>query len=64
MVTESLSVATDHRQHFEVELSVPGGAPSSFRDAGNRIRWEIAIDADIVGWGVLRDAFGVTVSPT
>lgn len=64
IVTESLSVAPNGSHRFEVELPIPLGAPSTFRDSGGRIRWEIAIDADVVDWGVLRDEFGVTVTPS
>ncbi|HEX9726296.1 MAG TPA: hypothetical protein VGC53_18610 [Vicinamibacteria bacterium] len=64
IVIESLSVAPNGSHRFEVELPIPLGAPSTFRDSGNRIRWEIAIDADVLDWGVLRDEFGVTVTPS
>jgi hypothetical protein len=64
IVTESLSVAPNASHRFEVELPIPLGAPSTFKDSGGRIRWEIAIDADVVDWGVLRDEFGVTVTPS
>jgi hypothetical protein len=64
IVTESLSVTPNGGHRFEVELPVPPGAPSTFKDSGSRIRWEICIDADVVDWGVLRDEFGVTVTPS
>ena len=64
VVSEDLSVSANGSHRFEVELPVPSGAPSTFKDPGGRIRWAIAIDADVVDWGVLRDEFGVTVAPS
>jgi hypothetical protein len=64
VVSENLSVLADGEHRFQVELPVPSGAPSSFRDSGGRIRWSISIDADVVDWGCLRDEFGVTVAPS
>ena len=63
VVSEGLSVSADGKHRFEVELPVPSGAPSSFKDSGGRIRWSISIDAEVVDWGTLRDEFGVTVAP-
>ena len=63
VVSESLSVSADGKHRFQVELPVPSGAPSTFKDSGGRIRWAIAIDADVVDWGILSDEFGVTVAP-
>ncbi len=64
VVSEDLSVSANGSHRFEVEFPVPSGAPSTFKDPGGRIRWAIAIDADVVDWGVLRDEFGVTVAPS
>ena len=63
IVSESLSVAANGSHRFEVELPVPAGAPSTFKDSAGRIRWSISVAADVVDWGVLRDEFGVTVAP-
>jgi hypothetical protein len=63
IVSEELSVPPGASHRFEVELLVPSGAPSSFKDSQGRIRWSISLDAEVVDWGVLRDEFEVAVAP-
>jgi len=63
VISEGLSVSPGTSQHFEIELPVPPGAPTTFKDSQGRIRWTISLDAEVADYGVLHDEFEVAVAP-
>lgn len=62
-VADDLALAPGDQHRFEVALPVPAGAPFSFRDSHERIRWSLRLEAAVKDWGLLSDTFDVTVGP-
>ncbi len=63
VISEGLSVSSGAGQHFKIELPVPPGAPTTFKDSQGRIRWTISLDAEVADYGVFHDEFEVAVAP-
>ena len=63
-IVEDSSFDPGECRRLQVEVHVPEGAPFSYRDFQGRIRWSVLVVAEVIGWGVLRDEFDLTVSPS
>jgi hypothetical protein len=63
-IVEDSSFDPDECRRLQVEVQVPEDAPFSYRDFQGRIRWSLLVVAEVSGWGVLRDEFDLTVSPS
>ncbi len=63
-IVEDLSFDRDECRRLQVEVQVPEEAPFSYRDFQGRIRWSLLVVAEVTRWGVLRDEFDLTVSPS
>jgi hypothetical protein len=51
------------RKSYRVSIELPANAPYSFRSMEGKLVWFVAVDAEIEGWGRLRDEIEVTVAP-
>lgn len=63
VMASQLHLAPGEARSFKSELQVPEDAPSSYKDAVDRIRWRVSLLAVAAGWGELKDEFEVTVAP-
>lgn len=51
------------RKSYRVAIDLPANAPYSFRSMEGKLVWFVAVEAEIAGWGTLRDEIEVTVTP-
>ncbi len=51
------------RKSYRVAIDLPDDAPYSFRSMEGKIVWFVAVEAEVAGWGPLRDEIEVTVAP-
>lgn len=63
-VVEDSAIEPGECRRFQAELHVPDDAPFSYRDFQGRISWSLLVVTEVTDWGVLRDEFDLTVSPS
>ncbi len=51
------------RKSYRVSIDLPTNAPYSFRSKEGKLVWIVAVEAEVAGWGALRDEIEVTVAP-
>jgi hypothetical protein len=51
------------RKTYRASIAVPPDAPYSFRSMEGKLQWFVAVEAEVAGWGTLRDEVEVTVAP-
>jgi hypothetical protein len=51
------------RKTYRASIDVPRDAPYSFRSMEGKLQWFVAVEAEVDGWGTLRDEVEVTVLP-
>lgn len=51
------------RKSYRVSIDLPENAPYSFRSMEGKLVWVVAVEAEVAGWGSLRDEIEVTVAP-
>jgi SpoOM protein len=62
-VERELALEPGVRKSYRVSLDLPANAPYSFRSMEGKLVWVVAVDAEVAGWGTLRDEIEVTVGP-
>ncbi len=62
-VERALALVPGLRKSYRVSIDLPPNAPYSFRSMEGKLVWVIAVEAEIAGWGTLRDEIEVTVAP-
>jgi SpoOM protein len=62
-VERELALEPGARKSYRVSLDLPANAPYSFRSMEGKLIWVLSVDAEVLGWGTLRDEVEVTVAP-
>lgn len=62
-VEQDLALEPGLRRSYRVSLDLPTNAPYSFRSMEGKLVWVVAVEAEVAGWGMLRDEIEVTVVP-
>jgi hypothetical protein len=62
-IDRSASLEPGIRKTYRASIEVPPDAPYSFRSMEGKLQWFVAIEAEVAGWGTLRDEVEVTVAP-
>ncbi len=62
-VERGLALEPGVRKSYRVSIDLPPNAPYSFRSMEGKLLWFVAVDAEVEGWGSLRDEIEVTVAP-
>ena len=62
-VERELALEPGLRKSYRVAIDLPANAPYSFRSMEGKIVWVLAVEAEVAGWGTLRDEIEVTVAP-
>jgi len=62
-VERELALEPGVRKSYRVSLDLPANAPYSFRSMEGKLVWVVAVEAEVVDWGTLRDEIEVTVAP-
>jgi hypothetical protein len=62
-IERGLALEPALRKSYRVSIDLPANAPYSFRSMEGRLVWFVAVEAEIEGWGRLRDEIEVTVAP-
>jgi hypothetical protein len=63
LIERGLALEPGLRKSYRVSIDLPANAPYSFRSMEGKLVWFVAIEAEIEGWGRLRDEIEVTVAP-
>jgi hypothetical protein len=51
------------RKNYRVSMELPPNAPYSFRSMEGKLFWVVSVEAEVAGWGTLRDEIEITVAP-
>jgi hypothetical protein len=51
------------RKRYSITLALPRDAPYSYRSMEGKLAWLLAVEAEVAGWGALRDEIEVMVAP-
>ncbi len=62
-VARGLALEPGIRKTYRVSIDLPVNAPYSFRSMEGKLVWFVAVEAEVEGWGRLRDEIEVTVAP-
>ena len=62
-VARGLALEPGLRKSYRVSIDLPANAPYSFRSMEGKLVWFVAVEAEVEGWGRLRDEIEVTVAP-
>ena len=62
-VERGLALEPGLRKSYRVSIDLPANAPYSFRSMEGKLVWFVAVEAEVEGWGRLRDEIEVTVAP-
>jgi len=62
-VDRELALEPGLRKSYRVSIDLPANAPYSFRSMEGKLVWVVAVEAEVAGWGTLRDEIEVTVAP-
>jgi hypothetical protein len=62
-VDRELALEPGLRKSYRVSIDLPATAPYSFRSMEGKLVWVVAVEAEVAGWGTLRDEIEVTVAP-
>jgi len=62
-VERELALEPGLRKSYRVSIDLPTNAPYSFRSMEGKLLWIVAVEAEVAGWGALRDEIEVTVAP-
>jgi hypothetical protein len=62
-VERGLALEPGLRKSYRVAIQLPKDAPYSFRSMEGKLVWFVAVEAEVSGWGALRDEIEVTVAP-
>ncbi len=62
-IERALALEPGLRKSYRVSIDLPANAPYSFRSMEGKLVWFVAVEAEIEGWGRLRDEIEVTVAP-
>jgi SpoOM protein len=60
---EGLALEPGLRKSYRVAFDLPAAAPYSFRSMEGKIVWLVRVEAEVEGWGELRDEIEITVAP-
>ncbi len=62
-VERELAFEPGTKKSYRVSIDLPESAPYSFRSMEGKLVWVVAVEAEVAGWGTLRDEIEVTVAP-
>ena len=62
-IERDLALEPGLRKSYRVAIHLPRDAPYSFRSMEGKLVWFVAVEAEVAGWGTLRDEVEVTVAP-
>jgi hypothetical protein len=51
------------RERYPISIALPRDAPYSYRSMEGKLAWLLAVEAEVAGWGAVRDEIEVTVAP-
>ena len=63
LIERELALEPGLRKSYRVSIDLPANAPYSFRSMEGKLAWFVAVEAEVEGWGRLRDEIEVTVAP-
>jgi hypothetical protein len=62
-VERELALEPGVRKGYRIAIDLPPDAPYSYRSMQGTLAWLLAVEAEVAGWGTLRDEIEVTVAP-
>ena len=62
-IERDLALEPGLHESYRVAIDLPRDAPYSFRSMEGKLVWFVAVEAEVAGWGTLRDEVEVTVAP-